>query len=184
MSVMTRPADGTGPPEDPPHPPEPPDLPDPPGPRGPVGRRPVVVAGLAVLAIIAIFIAVSWTHAPWRDFVHRKPPSYVELTVVGPQALPSTFLAGEPVSFAFSVKNVDQSGTRRNVTWVTSVRDTVTGHSDAVNHGSAVVEAGSTKTVSEQVSIDSTHRTEVVVRLGTGEQIDFYVSPQAAAGGG
>jgi hypothetical protein len=143
-----------------------------------------VAAGLVALVIAAIFVAVSWTHAPWRDYVQRKPPSYVELTVVQPQALPATFVAGQPVQFDFSINNVDKAGTHRTIDWVTSARDTVTGRTTISSRGSAVIAAGSAKTVSQQVTLGGTHRGEVIVKLGTGQQIDFYVSPRTAPGPG
>jgi hypothetical protein len=140
--------------------------------------RPIVLTGLLALVIAAIAVAVSWTHAPWRDYVHRKPASYVELTVVNPQALPSTFVAGQVVSWSFAIHNVEPSGTHRTVGWVTSVRDTVTGKTAVVNQASAVIEGGSVKTVRDDLTIAGTHRSEVIVKLGTGQQVDFYVTPR------
>jgi hypothetical protein len=147
-------------------------------------QRAIAAAGLVVLAVVLIFVAVSWTHAPWRDYVQRKPPSYVEVTVVRPQALPTTFVSGQPVHFDFSINNIDKSGTHRAIAWVTSVRDTVTGHTTVIDRGSAVIAAGSAKTLSERVAIDGTHRSEVIVKLDTGQQLDFYVSPRTAPGPG
>jgi hypothetical protein len=68
MSVMTRAAD---------HRKAPP--PRAPGNRN--ARTARVLAGL-VVGVILVAFAVSWTHAPWRAFVHRKAPSYVELSFV------------------------------------------------------------------------------------------------------
>jgi hypothetical protein len=176
MSVMTHRTEPAGPP--------------PSAPRRRAPRRSyrppraVTATGLVVLVVFLIVVAVSWTHAPWRDYVRRKPPNYVELTVVRPQALASTFVSGHPVRFDFSINNVDQAGTHRTITWVTSVRDTVTGHTVVADRGSEAIAAGSVKTLSQQVTIRGTHRSEVIVKLGSGQQIDFYVSPKPAAGSG
>jgi hypothetical protein len=153
--------------------------------RGSAGtKRTALMAGLTLLVVVAIFVAVSWTHAPWRDYVHRKPASYVELTVARPAALPTTFVAGEVLKFEFSLHNVEEAGTHRSIDWVTSVRDTVTGTSVVAARGSATLEAGSTRTINAQVTVTGAHRSEVIVKLGSGQQVDFYVTPSAGAGTG
>ena len=143
-----------------------------------------MIAGLALLGVVALSLAVSWTHAPWRDFVRRKPASYVELTIVQPSALPTTFVSGSALAFGFSIRNVDAAGSHRTVTWTTSVRDTVTGKSVVAERGSRVAPAGSTETINERVTVTGTHRTEVIVALGSGQQIDFYVTAPGGAGPG
>jgi hypothetical protein len=174
MSLMTRPAEGG----EPSHPNKPR------RPRLPSAPRPAIVAALAALAIALVFIAVSWTHAPWRDYVRRKPPAYVELTFVGPASLPATFRSGQPVRFSFVINNVGKSGTSKTVDWTTSVRDTETGQARQVSSGSAVIDAGNARTVSGQVTIEGSHRNEVIVKLGSGQQIDFYVTAAGTAGSG
>jgi hypothetical protein len=151
--------------------------------RGAPGyQRPLVVAGAVILGIAAIIFAVSWTHAPWRDYVHRKPASYVELTFVQAQELPAAFVAGQPVRFTFSIHNVDAAGTHRTIDWTTSVRDTVTGTVTSAARAEAVIGAGATKTISGQVTINGANRNEVIVKLGSGQQIDFYVAPRETTG--
>jgi hypothetical protein len=161
MSVMTRAADGTQSP-----------TPQPSGNRR--GIRRLVAAVL--IAVLAIF-AVSWTHAPWRDFVHRKPASYVELSFVQPGRLPSTVPAGGSIRFSFVINNVEPVTSHRTVSWKTSVRDTDTGATTTVSTGSLDIPGGETRTVAQQVTVKGTHRAEVVVKLGSGQQIDFFVVP-------
>jgi hypothetical protein len=168
MSLMTRPAEGAEPGQ----------------PNKPRVPGPAVVAALVALAVGLVFFAVSWTHAPWRDYVRRKPPAYVELTFVGPASLPATFRSGQPVRFSFLINNVGKSGTSKTVDWTTSVRDTETGRTQPVSSGSAVIDAGSAKTVNEQVTIEGSHRSEVIVKLGSGQQIDFYVTATGTSGSG
>jgi hypothetical protein len=165
MSVMTRAARGT-------------DAPEPltPAKRS---RRAIRLAATAVLVVVLAVFAVSWTHAPWRDFVHRKPASYVELSVVQPARLPSTVPSGGTVRFSFVIRNVEPAGTHRTVSWVTSVRDTVTGEVTTVGTGSADISGGDTRTTAQQVTIKGTHRSEVIVKLASGQQIDFYVVPSS-----
>lgn len=163
MSVMTRAADGT-------------DKPQPPAPG--TGRSPLIRrALLLVIAVVVIIVAVTWTHAPWRDFVHRKPASYVEISFVQPERLPSTIPSGGSVRFSFLINNVEPAHSQRTVSWVTSVRDTVTGAAMQVSTGSAVLSGGTTRTVLQQVTVGGTHRSEVSVKLGSGQQIDFFVVP-------
>lgn len=163
MSVMTRAARGTEAPE----------------PQTPASgkRRGIRLAAVAILVVVLAAFAVSWTHAPWRDFVRRKPASYVELSVVQPAQLPSSVPSGGTIRFTFVIRNVEPSSAHRTVSWVTSLRDTVTGANTSVGTGSADIPGGSTRTVLQQVTIKGTHRSEVIVKLASGQQIDFYVVP-------
>jgi hypothetical protein len=88
------------------------------------------------------------------------------------------------VRFSFLINNVGKSGTSKTVDWTTSVRDTETGQTQPVSSGSAVIDAGSAKNVSEQVTIEGSHRSEVIVKLGSGQQIDFYVTATGTSGSG
>ncbi len=163
MSVMTRAAHGTQSPA--PKPPR----------QG--RRRGIRMAVAAILVVVLAVFAVSWTHAPWRDFVHRKPASYVELSIAAPARLPSTVPSGGTIRFSFVVTNVEPATSHRTVSWVTSVRDTVTGATTTIASGSADIPGGKTRTVAQQVTIKGTHRSEVIVKLGSGQQVDFFVVP-------
>jgi hypothetical protein len=165
MSVVTREADGT----------RTPPTPTPGNGRGRLIRRAV----LAVLTVVVVVVAVSWTHAPWRDFVHRKPASYVEISFVQPERLPSTIPSGGSVRFSFLINNVEPAHSQRTISWVTSVRDAVTGTAKQVGTGSAVLTGGTTRTVQQRVTVTGTHRSEVSVKLATGQQIDFFVVPKS-----
>jgi hypothetical protein len=165
MSVMTRAARDTDAPE----------------PLTPAKRkrRGIRLVATAILVVVLAGFAVSWTHAPWRNFVHRKPASYVELSVVQPARLPSTVPSGGTVRFTFVIKNVEPASAHRTVSWVTSVRDTITGATTTAGTGSADIPGGGTRTVEQQVTIKGTHRSEVIVKLASGQQIDFYVVPSS-----
>lgn len=162
MSLMTRAADGRKSP--------------PPAHRE---RKPRTVRALALLAVsVALVVfAVSWTHAPWRDFVHRKPPSYLQLSFAARASLPSSVPSGASVSFSFVINNVEPARASRTARWVTSVRDTATGDVTPAGQGTVVVAGGTTRTIKQEVTIRDTHRSEVIVRLDSGQQVDFYVTP-------
>ena len=65
------------------------------------------------------------------------------------------------------------------MTWATTIRDTVTGDVAAVGKGSVSVAGGTTKTIEQNVTIRGTHRSEVIVQLASGQQVDFYVTPSS-----
>ncbi|HEX4431541.1 MAG TPA: hypothetical protein VHZ96_19895 [Frankiaceae bacterium] len=163
MSVMTRAEDG--------HKPSPPPAP------GNRNTRALRVLATLVVAVVLVVFAVSWTHAPWRDFVHRQAPSYVELTIAAPASLPSSVPSGGSIRFSFVINNVESAHARRTVSWVTSVRDTVTGAVAGAGKGSVVLTGGTTRTVSQDVTIRGAHRSEVIVRLDSGQQVDFFLTP-------
>ncbi len=163
MSVMTRATHGTPSPA--------------PQPSSRRGMRAIRMVAGAILAIVLAVFALSWTHAPWRDFVHRKPASYVELTIAAPERLPSTVPSGGSIRFSFVITNVEPAQSHRAVSWTTAVRDTVTGATTTIATGSADIPGGKTRTVQQQVTISGTHRSEVIVKLSTGQQVDFYVVP-------
>ena len=165
MSVMTHAAGGRK-------------APPPPAP-GKRNMRPVRVLAAFVVAVVLIVFAVSWTQAPWRDFVHRKPPAYVELTIAAPGSLPSKVPSGGSVRFGFVIHNVESAQASRTLSWAASVRDTVTGEVTPAGQGSVVVAGGTTRTIEQAVTIRGTHRSEVIVRLGSGQQVDFYVTPSS-----
>src|SRR3978361_2068738 len=83
--------------------------------------------------------------APSRALPPKKPVMAAALVVLGILA----------IVFAVSWTHAP----RRTCRWVTSTLDTITGQASVVSHGSAVVAAGSVKTVTDQVSITGTHRT-------------------------
>ncbi len=163
MSVMTRAAHGSS-------------AAGPQPPRGP-GLRLIRLAAAIIVAVVVAVVAVSWTHAPWRAYVHRNAPSYVTLSFVQPSQLPSTIPSGATIRFSFVINNVEPAKSHRTVSWVTSIRDTVTGSAATVSTGSADLAGGKTRTVEQQVTIKGTHRSEVIVKLSSGEQIDFFVVP-------
>ncbi len=165
MSVMTRSANGRQASPSP----------------APGNRRSRTIRRLAVaaLAVVLVVFAVSWTHAPWRDFVHRQAPSYVQLSIASPENLPSGVPAGGSIRFSFVIDNVESARASRTISWVSSVRDTVTGTVVAAGKGSVVVAGGTTRTIEQEVTITGTHRSEVIVRLASGKQVDFFVTPSS-----
>jgi hypothetical protein len=78
------------------------------------------------------------------------------------------------------INNVESAHANRSVSWVTTVRDTVTGDVTVAGKGGAVVAGATTRTIEQEVTIRGTHRSEVIVRLGSGQQVDFFVTPSAS----
>jgi hypothetical protein len=137
--------------------------------------RAKLAAGVFVGLLVGLLLAVTVGGVPWRDYVRRQPPAVVALSFLDPATLPAGAAADGTVHFRFSVEN--QQAHSYVASYTTVVIDTVTNEQLTVRSGEVPIAAGATTTLDGQATITGTHRQQVLVRLASGQSIDFYVTP-------